>query len=153
MAFSHNQSELLKLVDKHTEYAVHGFIHDFETQLKLSKNIPMEIIKLCLLFFFNKEYFELSSDDMSISGQQKDIITKYNKDGMHNIAIGLNWIPSMNESNKYKWTIEVIDNNKTYNNGIVIGIIGKIPAYLSSSFCQNHGAEHCYHAMQIGEVH
>ena len=127
-ALLQDQYESLKLVDTQTEYMVHGFVHQIEHQHTLSNNIPLEIIKLCLLFFFNTEYFEGSSYCIEISGEQKDTITKDHNghDNVNNIAYGSNWIPSTSEC-IYKWTIEII-NNHSNNNGIVIGIIGKIPS-------------------------
>ena len=132
MALSQHQYELLKLVDKKIEHLVYGFIHKLEETSKLSTNIPLEIIKLCLLFFFNAEYFEIAGVDIVISGTQKDTITKKNENSIDNVTYGSNWIPSMNKSN-YKWTLKII-NNHTNNNGSVLGIIGKISDNLNRSF-------------------
>lgn len=139
------QYELLKFVDKKDEYLVYGFVHVME-KLRSGVNIPIEIIKLCLLFFFNRECFEAASDAIEISGQNRDIITKLatsTKD-VDNIAYGSNWIPSTNKS-IYKWTVHIVDNNKHANNGIIVGVIADIPdsANMNRSFYNNPSENMC----------
>ena len=116
-------SELLKLVDRKTEYVVNGFIHRIENISSLSINVPRSIIQICILFFFQFEYFEKCGDDLSITGDQENRIKKSAEvDGWRNIGYGSKWIES-NTSNIIRWTIKIIKHKQ--NDGVMVGVISK----------------------------
>ena len=48
----------LRKIDQRTKSAVHGWVREHETQLKLSK-IPTCIISICILFFRKDEIFDI----------------------------------------------------------------------------------------------
>ena len=105
--------ERLKKVDKQSKYLVHGYIHKIESTHKLSMNIPSSIIRICILFFFQTEYFEKCGDDLMITGDKSDTLKRISTDdGYHNyVAYGLHWM----DSTKYetvKWTVKVVQGSQ-----------------------------------------
>ena len=108
-------------VDERTENLVYGFVHELETLYKLTSNIPKAIIRLCVLFYFQTEYFEKAGNKMIISGDKNDIIFKTART-WNCYAFGVNWIDS-NKQDIIKWTVKITKNKS--HNGVVIGIASK----------------------------
>ena len=112
MALSSTDCKLLETVDKRTKYLVHGFIRE------VSKNIPLPIIEICVLFYFVREYFT-AYGGLLIEGDEKDII-KSVEEKWENIAYGSIWFESTS-TNIIKWTLKMVHNH-TNDNGYCIGI-------------------------------
>ena len=88
----------LKLKDRKTIYIANGCIHKIENTSSLSTTIPTSIIQICLLYFVQLDYFEKCGDKLSITGQQKNIITRlgdFSFGSWSNIGYGFNWIESI----------------------------------------------------------
>ena len=126
MALSQSQYKLLDAVDQHAQYTVYGFIREIESTFKASINIPVEIIKICTLYFWWGEYFENCGESFIIDREQKDTITKINTmhDGWNNMVLGYNWLES-NTSNIIRWTFELIKSTESNDAGLYIGITSK----------------------------
>ena len=116
--------EMLKRVDDRTKYLVHGYIHLIENEFKLSMNIPLSIIRICILFFFDREHFEKCGTDLVIEGDDSDTIRKENNaSGFANVGYTSTWIES-NKFNSVKWTIKTV-RGSAYESGIIVGVVSK----------------------------
>ena len=90
---------MLSLVDNKTDYLINGYIHDIENKYKLSTNIALSIIQICILFYYQFEYFSKCGKDLVIKGEQKNTIKKIQNDySWRNAAYGTKWIESTSSS-------------------------------------------------------
>ena len=121
MALSQSDYKLLDLVDERTKHLVSGFIR------KASKNIPLPIIEICILFCFIREYFAAHTAGLLIEGKEKQII-RSTEQQWSKMGYGSNWFESTSKR-IVKWTIEIVNNtNITHTimkNGYGVGITSK----------------------------
>ena len=115
MALSQTDFKLLENVDSITKYLVHGFIRN------VSKNMPLEIVEMCILFYFICEYLTAYGQGLSIEGDKKDII-KSVQESWRNMAYGSIWFDSRCAS-VIKWTLEMTYN--PWKNAYAVGIMSK----------------------------
>ena len=124
MALSAEQIEILKYVNDSTKSTINGYAREARKTCDLKQEIPSEIIQIILLFYYLAEHFDIHSKDIRILGHHKDVIKKRKKggSGWNNMAFGAVPIPSMS-NNIITWTFKMMENNTTYNNGLVLGIV------------------------------
>ena len=115
------------------EKAIFGFIRREEKENKVQ--IPSSIAELCAHCFetlYGPEYFAKCGDDLTISGNRNERITKHREyertneayaieGDYNNIAYGSHWIDSTTPS-IIRWTIKCV-NRGTFDNGVIVGII------------------------------
>ena len=108
-----------------TKKLFHGYIRWSEKEYGLELAFPSPVVEICIALYhslYEYEYFEKCNDDLKISGDANDKITKIsNEDNYNNIALGAKWIDS-NFPNIIRWTIKCIQEG-TYQNGVIVGII------------------------------
>ena len=146
MTLSQAEYKLLEVVDHKTQCAVYGFIHEIENSLISATNIPVSIIKICILFFWNREYFEKCGKHLTISGDQNETILKTDN-GWNNVAVGSMWIQS-NRQQIIKWTFEIIKSPPFGGAaGIYFGITSEDHHNLNqdASDCKKGFGYFCYH--------
>ena len=120
----------VKKIDQQYKDIVIGFIRELNNQLTSNHfvNIPLEIIYLCLLFYWNDEfdpllcgkYLKLSENNKKLSAVQAKWNTCYGK-----IIIN----PSIN--GLYIWKIKIVEPD---TNGLVIGIDNAKGKYANDYF-------------------
>lgn len=57
----------IKNIDTKTEYIVFGFIRLIETLFVIKVNIPSDIMSMCLMYYYNPEFFTKHGSDMVLS--------------------------------------------------------------------------------------
>lgn len=94
-----------KQIPELDHHLVFGYIHCLEKNLSL-QSVPSLIIYICLAFYYQKEYFMQSCDDIKVSNN-KQTITKTQNDRSFNNKSYLNqWIES-NCSQIVKWIFKI----------------------------------------------
>eukprot|EP01084_Bolivina_argentea_P173678 300851_1 len=111
-------------INNKTKYSVYGFIREIEKSFKLTTVIPQSIIKICILFFMQTEYFAKCGRKMIITGTQNDTLKTTERSFYRCAAFGANWIPS-NRKSIIMWTVKMIKNPYGHAGGVIIGIISK----------------------------
>ena len=100
------RKRIWKEADRESTYTVFGYIRKMEKQLS-SQNIPKDITKICLEFYFMNEYFERAGQDIRISDNKLSITSICKTDhSWSNISFTKNWIDSMSQ-NIIIWTLKV----------------------------------------------
>ena len=112
---------------------VNGYIRDQQNKLLLGQNIPSVIMYICILYYYDGEYFTQSNEDLSIS-KDKRTVTKI-KNNLYrpwkNRAIGNIWVGSM--SNKIvKWKF-IINRTTGGLNTIFVALIS-VDTHLDNEF-------------------
>ena len=120
----YNNLKLLKHIPKSVEYCVFGY--NRRTEKKSSIVIPLMIHNMCLLFYYQRDYFHSAHSDYQIS-KDNLTVTLTNTPSYLNeweyVIFCNEWIPSI--SNKViKWTFHI---NKLQSKecGIMFGLISK----------------------------
>ena len=137
---------------KSCEYLVYGYIRRFT-------EIPSPIIDICILYHSIGDYFKIAGKNISISGVNRNIITKKKATDWFNMSYGSLWINSMT---KYivRWTFKIQNigyqydvryNDKIFND-IDIGIITK-DTTIDSSCWKNHNIGYFWSMHQRNIIH
>ena len=110
----------LKTIDQSKQDIIFGFIKQINTN-KGNIEVPELIIYIILSYYYEYEIFdkEFCSKTISISGMNKNIITKTNGSCAWQTSVfGLKWIKSTT-NNIYKWKIKNLTSDKCVAFGIV----------------------------------
>ena len=149
MSLSATQYRSLNMVDKRTKCIVYGYINQIERLFQFSTNIPISIIQICILFYFEKECFEKSSDFIKIYGDQQELITKIKSNGWSCVAFGSKWIES-NRLNIIKWTVKIIET--VDGNGIIVGIVSNDDVDMNRTIYNNKASFPAYFFVHATDV-
>jgi len=116
-------------MDNWVKYLIFGYIKQIQNEQSLT-NIPLLINYLCILYFYENEYFDKIGDGITVSDDKLTITqTKPFKNNWMNTTYCKNWIESA--SNKViKWKFKMNKFSGTWSHNVCIGIT-------STDQCQN----------------
>ena len=119
MAFN---TDIVSTIDQRTKDIVNGYIKTVNKSLFVSTdnpyyNIPSGVLLICLIYYFDPEYFEKLGNDIKVSMDKK--ISTHTSDGAWtNNSFGHQWINSQS-NDIIKWTFKIL---QCYGHSISIGI-------------------------------
>eukprot|EP01083_Nonionella_stella_P255292 876434_1 len=107
----------IKFIPKSTKYIVFGYNKRIEEILQ--SNIPILINSLCILYYFESDYFEIAGSGITISEDKKSITkTKTNGWGSYDNTSYLSMSIASSQSIYYIWTIKIQSSSGMINIGI-----------------------------------
>eukprot|EP01084_Bolivina_argentea_P070957 129041_1 len=111
----------IKTVDSKTQSIVYGFIQRIEAMLHRTMIIPFEIVSICLLYYFNPEYFTIHGKNITLLDKNQAIKGGKSSAGINLFGTAYGNV-EINTNNLVNciWTFEI---NKHHINDIIgIGI-------------------------------
>ena len=133
-------------VDPVSQCIVFGFIRCIEQSLSKMRSIPMEIFSMCLLYYYNPEYFTNHGDYISLKNGDKTM--EHNSDNEYDTVYG-NLEINDKDYIKCSWTFQI---NKL-NDNLVMGIgISCNRRVINDMFAGSENT-YAYEAYRIGELH
>eukprot|EP01084_Bolivina_argentea_P226777 383021_1 len=111
----------IKNVDQTTQHIVSGFIRSTEMLFTRNLNIPPEIALMCLLYYYNPEYFTVHGSNMILKHNGQTVESNYysSKNKFESTAYG-NLEINAKDYIKCIWNFEIKKQNE--NVAIAIGI-------------------------------
>ena len=132
----------IKYVDSITHLIVYGYIRDTEKILDLSYDVPELISTICLLFYFQREYWEICGESLKISSKTSDddTVTKSGKDtwrtayGKYQVDLSepdliYEWIIKSDSTQCMTWYLAAIGITTNVSDGKGYGASGKHGTY------------------------
>ena len=114
----------VKYVDLITSILIYGYIRESQATFDLSYNVPELIFNICLLFYFEREYWDKHGENIVINTSNTSNDTALLKASKHKwkSAYGKASIDLTSNNTIFKWTVR-LDSSKCAWYLAVIGII------------------------------
>ena len=135
----------LKEIEQQIKDIVYGYIRQKNKELSLGI-IPSLIKSICLLYFYESEYFLIAANGIEISEDKRTIVKRSNV-GWTTTVYGNQWVESMT-NNIIKWKFKIV-NAVGEGSGIAIGIVASDDC-LNKDFCYaTDRISYCYSSYPV----